>query len=302
MDKIKGLIAPQPWVRRFVVVSVAVLLTLCLNGMISAPFLHYFAYLYSTYALAVVCAWLPGAVGRLSRRLAAEVEGYSKAHPGLGRLYAVASDPERRVRSLLVPSLVFNLGYDAFKLGAGLWLGSWWMIAAGVYYAVLASLRYALLRTFMAEGGSEGGERDWRTYRNTAFQMFFLTVAMNGLIIQTVQFGEAYHYPGVLIYAFALYAFIKIIAAVSSLIRKRHEENVILAASRCLGFACALMSMMALQTALISQFGGGEAFARTANALFGAFVCMAMLGVSGHMLNRYRRHGQRARDETRTGS
>jgi tellurite resistance protein TehA-like permease len=55
--------------------------------------------------------------------------------------------------------------------------------------------------------------------------------------------------------------------------------------------------MMALQTAMISRFGGGEAFARTANALFGTFVCIVMLCICGHMLNRYRRRMQKGRSE-----
>ena len=297
MDRLKTLLQPMPLVRICVVVSATILLTLCLNGTITVPAIDYIAYLYSTYALVLVCAWLPGAAKRLSTVFTALMEKHAAARSWFERFYAVSIDPERRMRALLVPSLVFNLGYAAFKLGVGIWLGSWWMIAAGVYYAILASLRYSLLWTFMTKGGDENDEWDWKTYRNTAFQMLFLTVAMNGLIVQTVQSGEAYHYPGVLIYAFALYAFVKIIAAVTTLVRKWHEENIILAASRCISFACALMSMMALQTAMISQFGGGEAFARTANALFGAFVCLVMLCICGHMLNRYRRHTQKGRNE-----
>ena len=293
MDKLKTLINPGTRVRICVVVSATILLALCLNGTIAVPAVSYFAYLYSTYALVVVCARLPGAVKRLSAGFTASMEKHTAARPWFERLYAVAIDPERRLRLLLVPSLVFNLGYAAFKLGVGLWLSSWWMIAVGVYYAILASLRYALLRTFMARGGDRDDEWDWKIYRNTAFQMLILTVAMNGLIVQTVHHGEAYHYPGTLIYAFALYAFVKIISVVIALVRKWHEENVILAASRYISFACALMSMMALQTAMISQFRGGEAFARKANALFGAFVCLIMLCICGHMLNRCRRHTQK---------
>lgn len=297
MDRLKTLLQPKTPVRICVVVSAVILLTLCLNGTIAVPAVSYFAYLYSTYALVLVCAWIPGAANRLSTVFTASMEKHTAARPWFERFYVVSIDPERHMRALLVPSLVFNLGYAVFKLGIGIWLGSWWMIAAGVYYAIVASLRYSLLRTFMTRGGDEDDERDWKTYRNTAFQMLFLTVAMNGLIVQTVQSGEAYHYPGALIYAFALYAFVKIIAAVTTLVRKWHEENVILATSRCIGFACALMSMMALQTAMISQFGGGEAFARTANTLFGAFVCLIMLCICGHMLNRYKHHTQEGRNE-----
>lgn len=297
MDKLKQLLHPQPWARAGVAVSATFLLTLCLNGTITVPAVSYFAYLYSTYALVILCAWLPDLFRRGKSGAAGWLERTADAHEGAGRVYVAMTDAEQRMRALLVPSLAFNLGYAAFKLGVGIWLDSWWMIATGAYYAILASLRYSLLRTFMAKGGKKDDVRDWKVYRDTAFQMLFLTVAMNGLIVQTVRHGEAYQYPGALIYVFALYAFVKIIAAVTSLVRESPEENVILAASRCIGFACALMSMVALQTAMISRFGDGEAFARTANALFGTFVCIVMLCICGHMLNRYRRRMQKGRSE-----
>ena len=301
MEKIKLLIQPKPRVRVCVVVTAAILLALCLYGTLADPVILYFSYLYSTYALVVLCAWFPGMIAWLKGRYTDALARHAAAHPGLERLFSTLNAPERRMRALLAPSLAFNLCYAAFKLGVGIWLGSWWMIGGGVYYAVLASLRYSLLKTFISRKKAAGGERDWKTYRNTAFQMLFLTVAMNGLIIQAIRFGEAFHYPGVLIYAFALYAFVKIIVAVTALIRKWHEENVILAASRCISFACALMSMLALQTALIDQFGGGEVFAQTANTLFGAFVCVAMLGICAHMLNRYRCRTREAGNENRAG-
>lgn len=294
----RRLLRPPGWALMLIVVSAATLLALCLDGVIAAEGVHYAAYLYSTYALAAVCAWLPGTVRRGRRRAAALVARFVATRPGFGRVYAVWIDPARRVRSLLVPSLAFNLVYAAFKLGAGVWLRSAWMIGGGFYYAILAGLRYALLRSFLA-GGPPDGERDWRTYRTTALLLLLLTLAKTGLIAQTVWFQRAYRYPGVLIYAFALYAFVKIATAATAAIRQRRVENRLLAASRWISLACALMSVLALQTALIEQFGDGDgAFAETANALFGGFVCLSMLCVCGHMLAQYRHHAREQRGET----
>ena len=66
MDRLKTLLQPKTPMRICVVVSAAILLTLCLNGTIAVPAVSYFAYLYSTYALVLVCAWLPGAAKRLA--------------------------------------------------------------------------------------------------------------------------------------------------------------------------------------------------------------------------------------------
>jgi len=298
MSGVRQWLFPHPAVRWAVVISAALLLTLCLNGTIAIPAVSYFAYLYSIYALVIFCAWLPGAFRRWKSGAICRLERFSGKHPRFAGLYDLIREPERRMRSLLTPSLAFNLGYAAFKLGAGIWLGSWWMIGVGVYYAILASLRFALLRTLANRGVFAEDERDWKAYRNTAVQLLFLTIAMNGLIIQAIRHGEAYRYPGVLIYAFALYAFVKIIAAVSALLRHRHGENRLLAASRCVSFATALMSLLALQTAMLHQFGGGEAFSRTINTLFGAAVCLAMLAICGAMLIRYQRHQRQTGGET----
>lgn len=291
MSRIRRWLSPHPILRWAVVISAALLLTLCLNGTIAIPAVSYFAYLYSTYALVIFCMWLPDVFRHGNSGAIRLLERVSGKYPRLAGVDEIVRDPERRTRALLLPSLILNLGYAVFKLAVGASIGSEWMIGIGVYYAVLAGLRFALLRTFLA-GGSDV-EREWRAYRNTAAQLLLLTLAMTGLIVQAVYFGRAYSYPGVMIYAFALYAFVKVITAVSALLRHRHGENRLLASSRCICLATALMSMLALQTALLHQFGGGEAFARLINTLFGAAMCLVMLAVCGIMMIRYRRHIRR---------
>ena len=293
MEWITRMLRPPRAVLWSVVVSAAVLLTLCLNGTIAAPAVAYFAYLYSTYALVIFCVWIPSAV----RRSRAFAFGRLRAAAGDSRamrwLVALAEDADFRTRTMLVPSLLFNLAFAAVKLAAGVAMRSAWIIGVGVYYALLAGMRHALLRTFLR--GGRDPEAEWRIYRNTALWLMLLTLAMGGLITQVVLYDQAYRYPGLLIYAFALYAFVKIIAATTALLRRRSTDDRLLAASRAIGFSCALMSMLALQTALIRQFDEGTDFGRTANALFGLAICVAMLVLCLHMLRRSARH---AKEET----
>ena len=282
--RITRLLYPRGLALALIIPSAAVLLSLCLSETVQSPVIRYFAYLYSTYALVIFCASLPKGIWFCRDR----IECLAKSHIRFGTAYGLYLDMERRTRALLVPSLLLNLAYALFKLIAGLWLRSPWLFGAGVYYAVLAALRYTLLRTFYAHAADS--VKAWKAYRNTALWLLALTIAMGGLIVQMVVSGKAYRYPGVLIYAFALYAFIKVISAISALIRHRHGENRLLAASRCTSFACALMSLLALQTALIHQFGSDPAFAMKANALLGFGVCLAMLGICLFMLLRWRKH------------
>ena len=88
-----------------------------------------------------------------------------------------------------------------------------------------------------------------------------------------------------LVYAFAAFAFGKIISVSVSLIKKRREENRVLAAARCVSFAHALMSILALQVALINRFGADDpGFAHVMNGVIGAVICLLVIGIAVYML------------------
>lgn len=190
---------------------------------------------------------------------------------------------DRNVRSryILTLSLAANIAFALLELAEGLYFNSAWLVAIGFYYTVLALMRFSLLRSI--RGADEQHGR--KAYFRTAILLNVLTVTMTGIFAQLIIDDQSFHYPGVLIYAMALWAFIKIILAVKNLIQRRKEEEPILAAARCLSFAVALMSILALQTALISQFGEGEVdFAHTMNGIVGAVITALLITLSAMML------------------
>ena len=60
------------------------------------------------------------------------------------------------------------------------------------------------------------------------------------------------------------------------------------------GFFWGLMSLLALQTAMLAQFGGSEAFRRAQNAMLGGFVTLATVGMAVAMIVRGRRQLRRS--------
>ena len=191
------------------------------------------------------------------------------------------SSYDERAPFVLNASLAVNLLYAIFKLIAGIWFHSFWMIGLGGYYGMLAIMRFLLIRQLRKEDPAAAR----RTYRCTAWLLLGLTIVMTGIIGQTFVSRETYDYPGVLIYAFVAYAFGKMITAVVSLILKRNHENRILAAARCVSFAQALMSILALQIALINRFGADSpGFARNMNGAAGAAICLLVILIAVLML------------------
>lgn len=190
---------------------------------------------------------------------------------------------ERRSQFGLNLSLVLNLVYAILKLGTGIYYHSFWMGALGIYYAVLAGLRFSLLRAIHKSNDQNGT----LIYRRTGWLLNLLTLTMTGIFVQMVRENQAYDYPGVLIFAMAVWAFAKIILAVTNLIGRQKDENKVLAAARCIAFAGALMSILALQTALLARFGeGAVSFAQTMNAIAGAGVTALLITLSTLMIVR----------------
>ena len=190
---------------------------------------------------------------------------------------------DERAPYVLYASLAFNLLYAVFKLAVGIGYQSFWMIGLGAYYGLLAVMRFLLMRQIKKDDPASA----LKAYRRTAWLLLGLTVVMSGIIGQTFIGRETYEYPGILIYAFAAFAFGKVISATVSLIRKRKHESHVLAAARCVTFAQALMSVLALQVALINRFGAeNNDFARIMNGSFGGVICLLVIITAVGMLIR----------------
>ena len=129
-----------------------------------------------------------------------------------------------------------------------------------------------------------------RCYRRTARLLFLLNIPMGGMIVLMVLTDSGYSYPGYVIYLSALYTFYTVILAIVNLVKFRKLGSPILSAAKVLNFVAALMSLLALQTAMISQFSTeGEAFRRMMNAITGGGVWFSVILIAVYMLLRSRK-------------
>ena len=201
--------------------------------------------------------------------------------PRLQRLAQILSDRHQRQGLLLQLSLAGNLGFAIFKLLYGFAISSTWITAMGIYYGILAILRNSLL-----SGHKEAPQspRDWRTYGRAGLYLLILTLPMAALMVQVVLHGESYQYPGILIYAFALFAFLKVGSALRGVIVAHHGEHMGAIAARQVTMVCALMSILSLQTALNSRYDTDGSFSFISNALYCFFVIVTVTLISVTML------------------
>ena len=243
----------------------------------------YVGYFVSAYALAVVCIKMPKVFGGAKRGL--------YANPYSGRYL---SDSTLRAEISLYAGLGIGFFYAVFKMLAGIYYHSVWLIALAMYYVILTAMRFALIKKYRdnIQQENERTQREFglRSYRFCGILMFVLNIAVTWLVGQLIWENKTYEYPGVLIYVFAAYSFYCIGIAVRNMAKHRKLHTPILAAAKMLSFACALVSILATQTAMLTQFGSGqESFARIMNTLTGSVVCLLIFGLAVWMVRRANR-------------
>ena len=269
------------WILTLLLVIVSAALLIYAFALPSAnPIIAYLGYFVSAYTLAVVCVSMPKIIKSMKKGL------YSNTYSE-----KFLTDKKLRTEFFLYLSCGFSIVYAIFKFSAGVYYRSVWIGAVAVYYIIVSLMRFGLIKRYrynlQYEDEQEQRLFGLKSYRFCGVLMFVLNVAVTGLVIQLIWHGETYQYPGFLIYAFAAYSFYCIGMAVRNMAKHRKLETPVLAATKMLSFACALMSILATQTAMLTQFGDGEEqFTRIMNALTGSTVCLLIFGLAVWMVLR----------------
>lgn len=165
--------------------------------------------------------------------------------------------------------MAVNAFYVVFRIVAGIRYASVWFISMAVYHLVLGGLWAYLVVCYRRRDP----ELERRCYHTTAWLLFLLNFPMGGMIVLMVRTNSGFSYPGYIIYLSALYTFYTMVTSIQNLVKFRKLGSPILSAAKVLNFIAAMMSILGLQTAMISRFSeNGESYRKMMNAITGGFV------------------------------
>jgi len=273
------LLHPSKWVLLFVPpLSFAALIAIfATRNSEIAP--AYLIYCMSAYSLTVWLAALPGLLQKIKAAVMASPRLAKIRNVKITRRYL--GDLAFRGSVSIYRGMAVNFFYVVFRVIAGIRYASVWFLSMAVYYLVLGGLRAYLIICYHRRSP----ELECRCYRTTAWLLFLLNIPMGGMILLMVLTNSGYAYPGHIIYLSALYAFYTMGLSVRNLIQFRKLGSPILSAAKVLNFISAMMSILGLQTALISRFSEeGEDYRKMMNAITGGFVYGIVILIAAYML------------------
>ena len=225
--------------------------------------ISYLAYMISTYTLIVVICRIIKFVKEAKRAV--------YANPHTNRLL---TDVPYRIRISLYGSFIINLVFALVKLVSGIAYHSIWFGAVAAYYMILCLIRALLVVYVGKHDFGKDKKREYRIYKRCGILILILNLALVSVVVQMVRKGQGYRYPGVLIYIAAMYTFYAVILAVVNVIKYLKAIN----------FTAAAVSILSLQTAMLSEFGEDFQFVRFMNSATGCIVCMLIFGTAFYMI------------------
>ncbi|MBQ2757808.1 MAG: hypothetical protein IJF31_04915 [Clostridia bacterium] len=237
--------------------------------------LAYAAYTLSFYTLVIISLRLP-ALYRWWQRLRAKNR----------LMHRLTTDARFRLRLLLHVSLFVNTAYAFFQLVMGLFYRSRWFYALAGYYILLTVMRYYLLRDLKQLTPGAHYAEELRRYRFCGIALAAMTPALLVIVAFIIWQNRGFSYHAVTTIAIATYTFSAFTVAVVNIVKYRKYNSPLLSAAKAVSLTTASVSMLSLETAMLSAFGNKSetTLRQVITALSGIAVCLFVLGMAVFMI------------------
>ena len=190
-----------------------------------------------------------------------------------------------------IGSFIITIAFSIFNAFLGVYLPSIWYGALAGYYTILALIKGRVLFFHKNKRALRKQNLDSnyfvdsiKTYRNCGALLIVINIALSAFIAQMIFDQKFFSYPSWTIFAVAAYAFYKITMAIINLIKAKRFKDYSVQAVRNINLTSAMVSILALQTALLHAFGGENISVSLYNTLTGSVVSLLTLSLGIYMV------------------
>ena len=243
----KALIYPHTAI---MIILVPISLVLLVGSMVfvgTKTVIAYISYALSAYTLFLWCMKIPNIIR------------FFKTFKNENRYARMWLDnPHLRVRVSLWGGLMWCALYGVFQLWLGFYHGTFWFASLGAYYILLGVMRLNLLTHTRKYAPGERMREELLKYRTSGIVFLVMNIALAVIVFFMVYWGRTFNHHMITAIAMAAYTFISFTAATVSAVKYRKYNSPVFSASKAIGFAAALVSMLTLEATLLTTFGDGR--------------------------------------------
>ena len=179
-------------------------------------------------------------------------------------------DARLRLSITLYGSLIWNALYGIFQLWLGFYHHTFWFYSIGAYYICLAVMRLFLVKHIRRYAPAEKMVDELKKYRTCGVVFLFMNLALALIIFFMIYWNRTFEHHMITAIAMAAYTFTALTTAIVNVIKYRKYNSPVISASKAISFAAALVSMLTLESTMLTAFGQGTMTELERNLMLGA--------------------------------
>lgn len=166
-------------------------------------------------------------------------------------------DTRLRINVSLYGTLIWNTAYAVFQLGLGFWHHTFWFYSLAGYYIALAVMRFFLVRHTSRHEPGEKMREELVKYRACGIVFLMMNLALALIIFFMVYWNRTFIHHEITTIAMATYTFGSLIMAIINVFKYRKYNSPVYSASKAISLASACVSMLTLESTMLTTFGDG---------------------------------------------
>ena len=211
-------------------------------------------------------------------------------------------DARLRINVSLYGALIWNSVYAVFQLWLGIYHHTFWFCSLAVYYVLLAVMRFFLARHTRRFAPGERMRAELRRYCACGWIFLVMNLALALMIFFMVYWNRTFRHHEITKIMMAAYTFTSFVLAIVGMVKYRKYQSPVYSASKAISFAAACVSMLTLESTMLTTWGEGEgeAFRRIMLALTGGVISLVIIVMAAAMIVKGSRELKKWKIEKRT--
>lgn len=238
----------------------------------------YVSYVLSAYTLTVWCMKIPNIIR------------FFKAFKNENKYARRWLDDARlRVNVSLYGSLVWNTIYGIFQLWLGFYHGTFWFSSFGVYYILLGVTRFFLAAHTRKYEPGDKILSELHKYRACGWILLLMNLALAIIVFFMVYWNRMFEHHMITAIAMAAYTFTSFTFAIINVVKYRKYNSPVYSASKAISLAAALVSMLTLESTMLTTFSDGTMSPLEQKIMLGAtggVICALIVATAIYMIAR----------------
>ena len=219
----------------------------------------YISYVLAAYTLTVWCFKIP------------RIIKYFKTFKDENKYARRWQDDVRlRVNVSLYGSLAWNALYGLFQLWLGFYHHTFWFYSLGAYYICLGVMRFFLARHTTRYAPGERMRDELTKYRACGIVFLLMNLALALIVFFMVYWNRTFEHHMITAIALAAYTFTSMTVAIINFVKYRRYNSPVFSAAKAISLAAALVSMLTLESTMLTTFSDGTMMAVEQKWMLGA--------------------------------